>query len=82
MQLTNHHFDVFDRDSYEYRVNSPNAEQVRQEYQTAWQDWNRLMDLTLTRLEGDGIKKERTENWQNSGRLSRRFWTRFSVKID
>ncbi|MGS4992795.1 HI_0552 family protein [Bacillus cereus] len=73
-----HH--ILDRKDFTYRREQNEYSGVRDEYQKAWNIWKSLMDKSLAKVTSGNIGIEATEQWQNSGNLSKRFWTRFKEK--
>ncbi|WP_141524641.1 HI_0552 family protein [Bacillus toyonensis] len=68
---------ILDRKDFIYRREQNGSSRVRDEYQKAWNNWKNLMDESLAKVTSGNISIEATEKWQNSGSLSKRFWTRF-----
>ncbi|WP_158211514.1 HI_0552 family protein [Alkalihalobacterium alkalinitrilicum] len=84
MQLSNKQFEVFDRDDFTYRVSRSDAVQVSKDYRTTWNQWKELVTELYSKYKTNGLEVEGTENWQNSGSLSKRFWSRlkFNTRLD
>ncbi|SET45502.1 5-methylcytosine-specific restriction endonuclease McrBC, GTP-binding regulatory subunit McrB [Natronincola peptidivorans] len=80
MRVSEEIFNVFDRESFKYRTDQPDSDQVRNEYQTAWNQWKDLIQNNVYPKLGDKFIVEPTESWQNSGSLRQRFWTRIKTK--
>lgn len=68
-------FNVFDRSDFTYRLDRPDAQETKNDYTRAWNKWKEIVSEAVvssqTTLTIDG-----TETWQNSGSLSKRFWSR------
>lgn len=80
MRINFHSFDVFERDNFIYRKNTEGSEKVRKEYKTAWDEWKKIVNVALSSSDKKELAVENTENWQNSGNLSDRFWSRIKDK--
>lgn len=80
MKIGNHSFDVFDRENFVYRVHTEGAEEVKESYVTAWNYWKEIVDKSLKGSGNQNLILESTENWQNSGNLSKRFWSRIKLE--
>ena len=80
MRITSHSFDVFNRDNFIYRTNEKGAQQVKEDYVSAWNEWKKIVETSLNDSGSYDLTVENTENWQNSGNLSKRFWSRIKDK--
>ncbi|MFJ8257285.1 McrB family protein [Peribacillus asahii] len=80
MRITNHSFEVFERTNFIYRKHEEGAQQVKLDYTSAWNDWKKIVKTSVKDSDSDNLTIESTENWQNSGNLSRRFWSRIKDK--
>lgn len=80
MKIPEYLFEVFDRDAFTYRVKDEGSEIVKEEYTLAWNAWKDIVEEFLSDAAIEELTREKTENWQNSGVLSKRFWTRIKNK--
>ena len=80
MRIREHSFKVFEREHFIYRKNDTGAEQTKIDYTTAWNEWKNIVSQSLSESGSQKLLVENTENWQNSGNLSRRFWTRIKYE--
>ncbi|MEK3796966.1 HI_0552 family protein [Peribacillus sp. FSL H8-0477] len=80
MKIPEYIFEVFDRDAFTYRVKEEGSEKVKEEYTLAWNAWKGIVERFLSDAGIEELTREKTENWQNSGVLSKRFWTRIKNK--
>jgi len=80
MKIKDLSFDVFEREYFIYRKSDSGAEQVKAEYTAAWSEWKKVVSQALLDSSCRQLDVENTENWQNSGNLSKRFWTRIKYK--
>lgn len=80
MKIPVYIFEVFDRDAFTYRVKDEGSEKVKDEYTIAWNAWKDIVNTFLSDAGIEELTREKTENWQNSGVLSKRFWTRIKNK--
>jgi MoxR-like ATPase len=76
VKIKNYSFEVFDRDNFVYRVNAEGSDEVKENYVSAWNQWKEIVETSLNESGSRELVVESTENWQNSGNLSRRFWSR------
>ena len=80
MKILKHSFEVFERENFVYRKSAEGSEQIKADYTTAWNEWKKVVSQALIDSSSEQLKMENTENWQNSGNLSSRFWTRIKYK--
>ena len=80
MKITKEQFEVFERENLVYRVNTEGADKVKHDYKSAWNKWKEIVNESLKKSGSQSLEVESTENWQNSGNLSTRFWTRIKNK--
>lgn len=69
-------FNIFDREDFIYRLDKPGAKETRDNYSLQWNLWKDTVANSLELANVEGLEIEGTENWRNSGVLSKRFWTR------
>lgn len=80
MKIGNKSFEVFDRDSFFYSAKDENHKKVGEDYRTAWHHWKSIVESSLDVSGSSEFIVEGTEQWQNSGHLSKRFWSRIKYK--
>ncbi|WP_456276494.1 HI_0552 family protein [Bacillus sp. AK128] len=80
MKIKNHSFEVFDRNNFIYRVGTEGSKQVKNDYVSAWTQWKEIVQEATKKSGNHSLVVENTENWQNSGNLSKRFWSRIKGK--
>ena len=71
MKLTNNIFDLFERDSFIYRVGDEKTKNEYTEKMDQWTGWCKELAAKVVKFETPII-----QSWQNSGQLARYFWTR------
>ncbi|UII57621.1 AAA family ATPase [Cytobacillus spongiae] len=80
MNIEDFQFEIFDRTDYIYRVKDSGSEKIKKNYSQAWEKWKKVVGLSLTHSKSNELVVNSTENWQNSGNLSSRFWSRIKNK--
>ena len=45
MRITNHSFDVFNRENFIYRKDENGANQVKEDYTSAWNEWKKIVEI-------------------------------------
>ncbi|WP_411738900.1 HI_0552 family protein [Peribacillus sp. S4] len=76
MNINNSIFEVFDREDFIYRVKEESSTKVKREYTSAWNEWKAIVGNSVSDSGCPDLVVENTEKWQNSGNLSKRFWSR------
>lgn len=76
LENLNELFEVFDRDDFTYRIDRANASEIKKSYTTQWNKWKHIVSEALKASSLNNFIIDGTENWQNSGALSKRFWSR------
>lgn len=71
MKLTNDIFDLFERDSFIYRVGDEKTKYEYTEKMNQWTVWCNELAAKVAKFETPII-----QSWQNSGQIARYFWTR------
>ena len=76
MRIENKSFEVFEREDFIYRVGGEDSKKVKGDYSSAWNEWKEIVNMSVKDSKCEALSVESTEMWQNSGNLSKRFWTR------
>jgi hypothetical protein len=80
MKIENHSFKVFERENFFYSAKDQQHIKVGEDYRTAWRKWKNIVEIALSESGCNDLQIEGTEQWQNSGHLSKRFWSRIKHK--